>query len=323
MAARQACLAIDLGGSKLAVGVVDPDGRILEKSSAPTDSQHGAAGIVDQIASAVRPLIDRHAPLTGAGMTLPGLVDPVAGRLLFAPYSGLSDIPIAALVAKRIGLPVRVENDVNACAWAERWFGTAKEAHCFLWVTVSTGIGAGIVSDGRLLRGAHSMAGEIGHIVVEEGGALCGCGNHGCLEAEAAGPAWARRARLLMAEGRKTLLRERCGGDEKLIDARMIAEAAREGDPLCHEVVDYAGTRLSRGLAAFVNLLDPDLIVIGGGVGLSLDLLRPVLERELPARTIGSRFFNCPVAASALGYDAALIGAASLQLHPMALSEID
>lgn len=316
MANLDRCLAVDLGGSKLAVGVVDSDGTILEKSYAPTDAARGAWSVVDQIASAVRPLLERYAPLAGAGMTLPGLVDPAAGRLLFAPYSGLSDIPIAALVAERIGLPVRVENDVNACAWAERWFGSAQQAECFLWVTVSTGIGSGIVSGGRLLRGAHGMSGEIGHVIVEEGGALCGCGNRGCLEAEAAGPAWARRARLLMAQGRMTLLRERCGGDEDLIDARMVAEAAREGDPLCREVVEYAGTRLARGLAAFVNLLDPDLIVIGGGVGLSLDLLRSALDRELPNRTIGSRFFTCPIAASALGYDAALIGAASIQLRP-------
>ncbi|WP_455381936.1 ROK family protein [Salinispira pacifica] len=314
MDGRPLYLAVDLGGSKTAVGVVDADGKLIHRTAEPTRLAEGPSGVFDHISRLCNPLLDAHPGIAAAGMTLPGPVVPERGLLLFAPYSGWADVPVARMLEQRIGMAVAIENDVNACALAERRFGSAKGVDTFLWVTVSAGIGGGVVANGRPVRGAHGMSGEIGHVIVEENGALCGCGNRGCLEAEAAGPAWARRARLLMSEGRATLLRERCSGDEGRIDARLIAKAARDGDELCLEVIDYAGRRIGRGLASFVNLLDPALVVVGGGVALSLDLLLPAIERELPLRTIGARYYRYPVIPSALGYDAALIGAATIAM---------
>lgn len=180
-------------------------------------------------------------------------------------------------------------------------------------MTVSTGIGGAVVSSGRVLEGASGMAGEIGHLVVNPGGAPCGCGNHGCLEAEAAGPAWRRCALRLLGESPAGKL---ATVPADSIDARTIARFARSGDGLCLQVVDEMGTMLARGLAAVVNILDPDTIVMGGGVAAALDLLLPSIVGTAPGLMLsgGERAFR--VRQSSLGYDAALIGAAALALKP-------
>ncbi len=310
-------LGIDVGGSKLAVGVVDDSGRVIERVTLPTDLSSGPGRVADQLGAACAPLLARYPVAARAGMTLPGIVSPQEGVLLFAPYSGWRNVPFARLVGDAVGIEVAIENDVNACAWAEYQFGAASGVDSFFWMTVSTGIGGAVVSNGKLLRGAHQMSGEIGHLVVEENGAVCGCGNRGCLEAEAAGPAWPRKAMALMAEGRDTLLPSMTAEGSGRLDARLIAETARRGDPLSLEVVDDVATHLARGIAAAINLLDPELFVIGGGVGMSLDLLLPAITRELPHRCIGTNFFDCSVVPTALGYDAALIGAATLVIRPI------
>ncbi|HUX13198.1 MAG TPA: ROK family protein [Spirochaetia bacterium] len=310
-------LGIDVGGSKLAVGVVDAAGRVVEKITVATDLAGGTDRVVDQIAAVSRPFLASYSVADHAGMTLPGPVSPQEGVLLFAPYSGWRNVPFARLVRQAIGIEISIENDVNACAWAEYHFGATSGAETLFWMTVSTGIGGAVISNGKLLRGARQMSGEIGHLVVEENGAVCGCGNRGCLEAEAAGPAWSRKMAALMAEGHGTSLPSTSAQTSGPLEARQIAEAARRGDPLSLAVVDDVATHLARGIAAAINLLDPQLFVIGGGVGMSLDLLLPAIRRELPRRCIGKNFLDTVVVPTALGYDAALIGAASLVIHPM------
>jgi len=181
-------------------------------------------------------------------------------------------------------------------------------------MTVSTGIGGAVLSGGRFAGGP--LSGEIGHLVVNPGGARCGCGNRGCLEAEAAGPAWKRRALALLDEqvpgGRGFLGALPREG----VDARVIAEGARAGDALCLSVVDEIGIMLSRGIAAVFNILDPDIIFMGGGVARAFDLLEPSMRRELPSLVLAGRERNLKILPSALGYDAALLGAASLAFFP-------
>lgn len=309
-------LAIDLGGSKLASGVVDDAGVIHSRESVATPTKGGPDAVLEQIERMCRPLLAEHGPVAGAGMTLPGIVDAADGILTYAPYSGWQNVPFARMVSSSLGIGVQVENDVNACALAEVRFGAAENARCLLWITVSTGIGGGIVVDGQLMGGTHGLAGEIGHVIVNEDGARCGCGNNGCLEAEAAGPAWRRKALALMDRGRRTMLTTLSEGNADRIDARMIADAARRGDSLSIEVAEGAAEMLARGLAAAINVLDPDLIIVGGGVGLAFDLMQPVIDREIPRRCIPAKFHRCSVRSSALGYDAALIGAATLAMPP-------
>lgn len=311
----QRVLAIDLGGTKTAAGVVDAQGHILSKASAPTPlGDPGAA--VSLIADLSRKVLAAAGPVQALGLALPGVVDRGSGALLRSPSSGWTNVPFAALVSEALDLPVVCENDVNACAWAEARFGAAGNLDTFFWITVSTGIGGAALSGNRFIGGP--LAGEIGHLVVNPGGAECGCGNRGCLEAEAAGPAWRRRAlELLDGDGK-------AGGDNScllalprdVVDARALADGGRAGDRLCLRVIEDVGRMLARGLAAVFNLLDPEAIFVGGGVAAALDLLEPGIRRELLSLVLAARERPLRILPSVLGYDAALIGAASLAFFP-------
>jgi len=204
---------------------------------------------------------------------------------------------------------------VNACALAEARFGSGRGLEAFFWLTISTGIGGALCVRDRVYSGARGMAGEIGHLVVREEGAACGCGNRGCLEAEAAGPAWRRKA-LALLETRSV---SGAGSGflgmlpRASIDARAIADGARSGDSLCREVVEDVGSALARGVASIMSVMDPEAIVVGGGVAAALDLLAPIIVRRVERHALGE---SCPILPSALGYDAALVGAAALALFP-------
>lgn len=294
--------AVDFGGTKLMVGVVDAGGAILDHDALPTPA--GGPGVVaDEAARRLAGVCERLGirldALTGVGSTVPALADGRTGTLLYAPAHGWRDVPFARMLEERTGLSARIANDVNACVLAEARFGVGQGVDDFVWATVSTGVGSGLRLAGRLYEGSGGLAGELGHVVVDEGGALCGCGNRGCLEASAAGPAIARRAR------------------EAGLDASTgleVSELARGGDQVARGVMEQTGVFLGRGLAAFVNCLDPALIVLGGGVARSLDLFREPLERELRSRVIMPDERRVRIVPTALGYEAALIGAATLVL---------
>lgn len=316
-------LAIDMGGTKTAVGVVDETGRILARRALPTplDSPDAA---VKAMTALSREVLAEAGPVESAGLVLPGVVDRARGVLVRSASSGWREVRFAAMVSETLGLPVSSENDVNACALAEARFGGGRGLDTFFWMTVSTGIGGAVYSGGRIAGGP--MSGEIGHLVVNTGGAPCGCGNRGCLEAEAAGPAWRRRAlELLDPAGLPTDLAglgaaapggylARLARDR--VDARTVAEGARAGDPACLLVVEDCARPLAAGLAAVFNLLDPDAVFLGGGVAEAFDLLAPILRRELPPLVLAGRDRPLPVLKSSLGYDAALVGAAVPALFP-------
>ncbi|HUW41685.1 MAG TPA: ROK family protein [Rectinemataceae bacterium] len=305
-------LAIDLGGTKIAAGIVDADGRLLCRRRAATPLGDPKASVDAMVALGTEALQEA-GPAESLGVALPGVVDRRTGMLRYSPSSGWRDVPFASMLADAFSLPVAADNDVNACAWAEALFGAGIGLDCFFWLTVSTGIGGAIVSEGRVREGASGMAGEVGHLVVNPGGRLCGCGNRGCLEAEAAGPAWRRCALQLLEErpaGKLAAL------PRELVDARAIAELARAGDALCLEVVERMGAMLARGLAAVASVLDPEAIVIGGGVAASLDILLPVIAKTAPDFMLSGRERGLRVQPSSLGCDAALVGAAALALKP-------
>jgi glucokinase len=312
-------LAIDMGGTKTAAGVVDEGGRILAKRTVPTPRESPRAA-VDAILALSREIQTEAGPVESAGLALPGVVDRARGVLVRSASSGWTEVPFAAMVSDALGLPVASENDVNACALAEARFGGGRNLEAFFWMTISTGIGGAVCSRGRIIGG--SMSGEIGHLVVNPGGASCGCGNRGCLEAEAAGPAWRRRALDLLAADAPVGVPSRNGRDSNReansfsVDARDVAEGARAGDPACLRVVEDCARFLAAGLAAVFNLLDPDAVFVGGGVAGAFDLLEPILRRELPPLVLAGRDRPLPVLKSFLGYDAALVGAAVPALFP-------
>lgn len=298
-------LALDIGGSKLLAAVAQTEGSRCEfgpiahrKLSAEVDAALLLSVIGDVVAELDTDDFQR------IGVTIPGLADPEAGLWVYAPFSGLRDFPIVRELAKRFGdRPIAIDNDVNACAWAEKQFGAARNLDDFLWITVSNGIGGGLVLNGRLYRGAFGSAAEIGHFgVVDQNGFPCGCGNIGCLEAEAAGPGMARRyAARLHATHKDTTL-----------SAREICERAREGDELARHVVETTGALLGKAVGYAVNLLNLQAVFFGGGVMESFDLFAPSLTRAFHRQLFRQANETVRLERSALGYHAALAGATAL-----------
>jgi len=315
-ASRLAC-GVDVGGTKIAGGVVDEAGRILEELKVESPAEDVDA-IEDAIAALVIELSSRH-DIACVGIGAAGYVDSGRAHVLFAPNLAWRDLDLKADLEARVHLPVVVENDANAAAWGEFAFGAGKHVDDLLLVTVGTGVGGGIVLDGKLHRGAFGVAAEIGHMRVVPGGVLCGCGNHGCLESYGSGTALVREARAA-ASGRSLLARDlldRAGGDVSAITGPLITEAAQAGDVFAIDQLADLGTWLGEGIASLAAVLDPAVVAIGGGVSeagdLLLDPIRAAFTKQLTGR--GHR----PVAEirwAELGNKAGLIGAADLARQP-------
>jgi glucokinase len=304
---------VDVGGTKIAGGVVDPNGTIVEELRVESPAEDTGA-IEDAIAGLVNELASRH-EITGVGVGAAGYIDKDRSTVLFSPNLAWRSLGLKAELSERIDLPIVIENDANAAAWGEFQYGAGEDVDDLLLLTVGTGVGGGIVLDGKLHRGAFGVAAEIGHLRVVPQGHLCGCGNHGCLEQYGSGSALVREARV-GAEGRSLLakdLLDRAGGDPEAIDGPMITEAARAGDTFSIELLADLGRWLGEGIASLSAVLDPAVVVIGGGVSeaddLLLDPIRTAFRTSLSGR--GHR----PVAEirkASLGNGAGLIGAADL-----------
>ncbi|MCX6401162.1 MAG: ROK family glucokinase [Propionibacteriales bacterium] len=304
---------IDIGGTKMAGAVVDAEGTILAESrveSPATDPEAMEAAA----AALVAELVSQH-PVTAIGVGAAGYVAADRSTVLFAPNIAWRNEPFGVDLARLTGLPVVVENDANAAAWGEFRYGAGRDVDDQLMVTVGTGVGGGIVTDGHLLRGAHGVAAEIGHLCVVPEGRVCGCGNHGCLEQYGSGTALVRATREAV-EASSLLARdllERAGGDPAAITGPMITDAARAGDQFAVEQLERLGHWLGHGIASLVAVLDPAVIVIGGGVSAAGDILveplRATFERELAGRGFRPR---AEIRLAALGNRAGVIGAADL-----------
>lgn len=315
-------IGIDVGGTKIAAGVVDEDGRIGARAHRDTPARSvdaTAAAICD----AATELIGSH-DIEAVGIGAAGFVSSDRSTVLFAPNLAWRDEPLGARVAEVIDLPVVVENDANAAAWAEFAYGAARDVDDMVCVTVGTGIGGGIVIDGELLRGAHGVAAELGHMRVVPGGHRCGCGARGCWEQYASGTALVREARAQAESGSLAAgqMLAVCGiTDPAKLTGPMITAAASGGDPCAIELLEDLGRWLGEGLASIVTLFDPAVMVISGGVSEAKDLILVAAEhsfrRHLPART------NRPhpsFGLATLGNDAGIIGAADLARRPVPVS---
>ncbi|SDU57075.1 glucokinase [Jiangella alkaliphila] len=308
-------IGIDIGGTKVAAGVVDPEGTIIERTRRETPSKSKSPRVVeDTIADVVAELGARHHVLA-VGIGAAGFVDGTQSSVLFAPHLAWRNEPLRDAVQQRIGLPVVVDNDANAALWAECRFGAAQGESHVVCVNLGTGIGGGVVLDGVLHRGRFGVAGEFGHMIVVPGGHRCECGNRGCWEQYASGNVLVREARELVANGSPVAYRiaETCEGDPSRITGPMISELAAQGDPAALELLEDIGHWLGVGLANLAAAFDPGLFVIGGGVSdvgdLLLDPARTTFRRTLTGRGFRP---EAKVVRAALGNDAGLIGAADL-----------
>jgi glucokinase len=305
-------VGIDVGGTKIAGLLVDVPGggRVVDRLVVETPAE-SAERTVEAIVEVARKLGSAQGA-AAVGVGAAGLVDR-RGVMRFAPNVAWRDLPLAQRLGDEIGLPVVVDNDANAAAWGEFRLGAGREHPDMLLVTVGTGIGGGILSGGKLLRGAHGLAAEIGHIIVEPGGPVCGCGNRGCWEQVASGRAIERLGREAAADHPDSLIGRMAGGDPRTVTGPAVTEAARQGDVVARAILELVGRRLGEGIAGLVNILDPDLVVVGGGAAQAGDLLLEPARRAYREAVEG--FEHRPevgIVPAALGNEAGAVGAADL-----------
>ena len=306
-------VGIDIGGTKIAAGVVDEHGRILARKRVAT-ARRDAETVEHTVSDLVRQL-QAHHEIEAVGIGAAGFVDEKRSRVNFAPNLGWRDEPLRLAVESEINLPVVVENDANAAAWGEYRFGAGRGTEYLVTITVGTGIGAGIIIDGNLYRGRWGAAAEFGHLCVEPGGRPCGCGNRGCWEQYASGNALVREARYLASERRteaETLL-DLGDGTPEGVQGVHITNAAREGDPVALAAFDFVSRWLGQGMADIAAILDPECFVIGGGVSEAGDILLNSTVRAFSESVTGKEHRTLPKCVVAkLGNTAGLVGAADL-----------
>ena len=305
-------IGLDLGGTQVRGALVDRDGVVHARSALATAASAGPDIVVGQLEAVARAVCSGVglANVIGVGVAAPGPLDAEMGLALSTPtLAGFVDLPLAAMLERRLALPVRLENDGIAAALGEWTFGAGRGARHLVYVTVSTGIGGGVVSDGRLLRGRRGMAGHVGHMTIVRDGARCACGNAGCWEAHASGTAFTRRAReaVALAGDRATVLTA-VGGD---LHARDVFAAAATGDRLARELVAEQADLIGLGLVNLLHLYSPERVLVGGGMANAFDALRPGIAARVAASAMPP-FRDVPIVRAGLGDNSGLVGAAAL-----------
>ncbi len=309
-------LAIDIGGTKLAVGIVEISGNILARGQVPTLAAEGPERVLNRliqlaedVLAAPRVSSDR---IQRIGIGCAGPVDRQAGLILNPPnLPGGVRVSLVERIDKALGRPAVLENDANAAALGEFRYGAGRGASSLVYMTVSTGIGSGIVLDGKIWHGVKDGAGEVGHMTLLPDGPICGCGNRGCLEALASGPSIARRVREALATGRSSRLRA-----AEILTAVDVVRLAQEKDVIAAEVWDETVRYVGLGVAAMVTILAPERVVIGGGVTQAGDFLFEPLRREVRHRVKLVAVESVPILPAALGADVGILGAAAIALGP-------
>lgn len=300
---RKCAVGIDLGGTKIALGTVDEEGRLVGMLRYETDRRGGPGAVINQIVEGVRQLKREPAiSLSGIGIGVAGQVDPETGGVIFAPNLDWHNVPLGADLERECSLPVVVTNDVRAAMWGEWLFGAGIGIGDLLCIFVGTGIGGGIVCGGKALEGCTNTAGEIGHMTVDLNGPLCHCGNRGCMEAFAGGWAIARRAQESVkadpASG-STILKL-AGGKVENITAKTVAQGFFDGDTLAVEIIKEATDALAAGIAALVNALNPCRIILGGGLIEGMPELVSRIDEGVRRRALSAATARLTVCASKL-----------------------
>jgi len=315
---RQFVIGVDLGGTKIYTALATEDGGVLVEIKLPTGAGKGLAHVVDRIVESVERVREAAAVPPEAVRVLalgaPGPLDTARGIIHFAPNLGWKNVPISRILEERLSLPVFLDNDANLAALGEHAFGAGRGEENMVYITVSTGIGGGLILGGKLYRGSSDGAGEVGHMTVFPGGPRCSCGNLGCLEAVASGTAIARKAGELVAGGKGRGILEAAGGDPGRITAAVVAAAASKGDPGAAAIIGEAARFLGIGIANILNLLNPSLVVLGGGVMADGGPVWENVHREVRTRALEAARIGARLAPAALGGRAGVMGAIALAL---------
>jgi glucokinase len=317
--AQQYIVGVDLGGTNIVAGAMSADGKHqYAMRSVPTSAELGAEGVADRIVGVIESVIadtiaDTNAgrrDFLGIGLGAPGPLDRAQGIVVVAPNLGWRDFPLRDHVADRLHLPATLDNDANCATVGEWWQGAARGGRNVIGMTIGTGIGGGLIFDGRLFHGASDVAGEIGHTTIDLNGRYCKCGNYGCLEAYASGPAIAVRAReVLMREETASLLPSLVNGALETITAQTVYEAASQGDAVASEIVRDTARYLGVGIANMLNIVNADVVVIAGGVTAAGDALFIPLRAEVRRRAFRPAVDATRIVPGALPGTAGVVGA--------------
>lgn len=314
---------VDIGGTKVEIALVDAGGRIVASTRTPSGNGMDPASWVSSVKAALDDLCRQtpDARLKAMGVGFAGQIDARTGVVLGSPNVGWSDVPLLDMLRASLGLPVTLVNDVQAATWAEWKIGAGQGLSHLMGVFVGTGIGGGLVLDGKLYRGAGGSAGELGHTVLDKNGPFCKCGRQGCLEAHAGGWAIAVRAQEAVGQDRKAgrALLARVRGDSWAITAATVSEAAHSGDAFAQTLVRRIGEDLGAGIASAVNAFNPEMVILGGGVIEGMPELVDIVGEVVAARSLSAAASSLRIERARLGNLAGVIGAA-LMAQPLALA---
>ncbi|MEX2156839.1 MAG: ROK family protein [Gemmatimonadales bacterium] len=308
-------VGVDVGGTNIVVGTVAEDGsEVLGVVSEPTISEQGADAVVARIVRLARASMAEAGgkEIAGVGIGSPGPLNTKTGVVLLTPNLGWTNMPLRDRVAGALGLPAALDNDANCAIFGEWWRGAARGAEYVVGLTIGTGIGGGIVLGGRIYHGASDVAGEFGHMTIDLAGRRCKCGNYGCLEAYASGPAIAARAIEGIEAGADTALPQYVAGDLAKITAQVVYEAAHDGDAYALDMVRETAKLLGVGVANILNIFNPEVVVICGGVTLAGDKLFAPLQSEVQRRAFKPAWEACRIVPGALQGTAGVYGAAAV-----------
>jgi glucokinase len=309
-------LGIDLGGSKILTAVVDPQGRIFSSDESVTPATEGRDLVIQSIVHSADSALEKAgitiSEITVIGIGAPGISNPEAGILFTSPnLPGWRNVLLRDIIQDKLGRKTFLINDANAAALGEFYFGAARGVRNFIYVTLSTGIGGGIIIDGKIYAGAIGTAGEIGHMTIDENGPICNCGNRGCWETLASGTALAREASRRIEEGVKTSILKQVDGDLGQVTAQVIHAAALQGDKFARELIARTGHYVGVGLINLINIFNPELIVIGGGLSTMGDMLLAPAFKTAGQRAYKEAFQAVRFVTAELGRNSGALGAAA------------
>ena len=311
-------IGVDMGGTKILSAVVNAEGNILATAKVPTQAKDETSIVIDRIADSIKEAFQKSDvaadTIRAIGIGAPGPLDPETGVVIFAPNLGWKDVPLKTELEERIGIPTFVDNDVNVGTLGEHTYGAGRGVQNLVGIFVGTGIGGGIILNGELFHGASKTAGEIGHIIVREGGPKCGCGNRGCLEALASRTAMTKQLRnAIIKKGKKSIIKQLTDGDLEQIRSGTLAKALRSKDKLTLKIFKETTKYLGVGIGSIVNFLNPEMIVLGGGVVEALDKgFIKAIRKAAKKYALPDTLKGVQIVRAQLGDDAGVLGAAAL-----------
>ena len=315
----QVVVGVDLGGTNVKTAVVSLDKQLLAKESRPTNAEKGPEAVIVTMEAAVRSLLQTQgiglADVLAVGFGAPGPMNWQTGVVYSPPnLPGWKNVPLAEAMQRRLGVPCFVDNDANVACYGEYWMGAGQNTENMAVLTLGTGVGGGIVVFGQLLRGMDGTAAELGHLKVQRGGRLCGCGAWGCLEAYASVTGMVRTALDGLEEGRESALRAICGGDLKALTGKMISDAAQQGDAFARWVFEETATWLGIGIGSLINMLNPEKVILCGGMIDAGDMLFDTVRAVARANAFEVPAKRCEIVPAGLGADSGVLGCAGCAL---------